>query len=240
MDSIWKAYLTWQEHSVKSTVQTITHNSSINWPFWPSSWVLVNELSGFGFESRGNQLNFRYCTCFVERVPWHSGKYRVWFTLKCVRDMARTFSQMHHTDNYSQHSSINWLSWPNGWVLVYELIDCGFESLSCHLNFRYRVYFENIQSNIEGGFTLKFVYEMTRTYIQMHETDKYSQHSTIIRTCFEQGFPWHSGKYRVDSLWNAYMTWQEHSVKCIIQIITHNTAQSFGYFGQRGEYWPTN
>ena len=25
--------------------------------------------------------------------------------------------------------------------------------------------------------------------------------------CFEQGVPWHSGNYRVDSLWNAYVTW---------------------------------
>ena len=32
----------------------------------------------------------------------------------------------------------------------------------------------------------------------------------------------------VDSLWNTYMTWQEHTVKCNIQISIHNTAQSFG------------
>ena len=28
------------------------------------------------------------------------------FTLKRIRDMIRTYSQMHHTDKYSQHSSI--------------------------------------------------------------------------------------------------------------------------------------
>ena len=28
------------------------------------------------------------------------------FTLKCVRDMTRTYSQMHRTDKYSEHSSI--------------------------------------------------------------------------------------------------------------------------------------
>ena len=28
------------------------------------------------------------------------------FTLKRVRDMIRTYGQMHRTDNYSQHSSI--------------------------------------------------------------------------------------------------------------------------------------
>ena len=36
------------------------------------------------------------------------------FTLKRVRDMIKTYSQMHRTDKYSQHSSIIWLAWLNG------------------------------------------------------------------------------------------------------------------------------
>ena len=36
------------------------------------------------------------------------------FTLKRVRDMTRTYSQKHHTDKYSEHSSIIWPVWPNG------------------------------------------------------------------------------------------------------------------------------
>ena len=36
------------------------------------------------------------------------------FTLKLVRDMIITYSQMHRTDKYSQHSSIIWLVWLNG------------------------------------------------------------------------------------------------------------------------------
>ena len=35
-------------------------------------------------------------------------------TLKRVRDMIRTYSQMHRTDKYSQHSSIIWPVWLNG------------------------------------------------------------------------------------------------------------------------------
>ena len=35
------------------------------------------------------------------------------FTLKCVRDMTRTYSQMHCRDKYSQHSSIIWPVWLN-------------------------------------------------------------------------------------------------------------------------------
>ena len=43
------------------------------------------------------------------------------FTLKHECDMIRTYSQMHHTDKYSQHSLIIWPFWLNGWVYVYEL-----------------------------------------------------------------------------------------------------------------------
>ena len=40
--------------------------------------------------------------------------------------------------------------------------------------------FLDIQTNIECGFTLKWVYDMIRPYSQMHGTDKYSQHCSII------------------------------------------------------------
>ena len=36
------------------------------------------------------------------------------FTLKRVRGMIKTYSQMHRTDKYSQHSSIIWPVWLNG------------------------------------------------------------------------------------------------------------------------------
>ena len=51
--------------------------------------------------------------------------------------------------------------WLNGLVFVYDLRVCGFQSRYCHLNFRYRAYFElgvlNIQVTIECIFTLKCV-----------------------------------------------------------------------------------
>ena len=40
------------------------------------------ELSGCGFESLCCHLNFRYCTCFEQGNPWHSGNYRVWIHSK--------------------------------------------------------------------------------------------------------------------------------------------------------------
>ena len=54
------------------------------------------------------------------------------YTLKLVRDMIIMYSQMNRTDKYSQHSSIPWPVWLNGWVFVYELSGCGFEFNCCH------------------------------------------------------------------------------------------------------------
>ena len=34
---------------------------------------------------------------------------------------------------YSQHSSLIWPVWLNGWVFVYELNGCGFKSRYCHI-----------------------------------------------------------------------------------------------------------
>ena len=57
-----------------------------------------------------------------------------------------------------------------GWVFVYELSGCGFKSRCCHLNFRYRVCFEqgvlNIQAIIGCRFTLKRIHDMIVTYRQ--------------------------------------------------------------------------
>ena len=47
--------------------------------------------------------------------------------MKLIRDMITTYSQVHHKDKYSQHSSIIWPVWLNGGVFVYKLSGCGFE-----------------------------------------------------------------------------------------------------------------
>ena len=75
-------------------------------------------------------------------VPWHSGDYRVWIHSETLRDMTRTYSQMHRTNNYSEQSSIIWPVWTNGWVFFYELNGSGFEYSCIHLNFRFRACFE--------------------------------------------------------------------------------------------------
>ena len=60
---------------------TRTHNHLLcNWTLshLANGWVFIYELSGCGFESHCSHLNFRYCACFEQRVPWHSCNYRVW------------------------------------------------------------------------------------------------------------------------------------------------------------------
>ena len=69
---------------------------------------------------------------------------------------------------------IYWPVWLNGWVFVYELSGCGFESPVSSKQFL------DIQATIECKFTLTLVRDMIITYIQTHRTDKYSQHSSII------------------------------------------------------------
>ena len=43
---------------------------------------MTAKLSGCGFESCCNHLNFRYGACFEQWVSWHSGNYRVWIHSK--------------------------------------------------------------------------------------------------------------------------------------------------------------
>ena len=62
------------------TAQFANKHSTIwpNWPVWPNGCVFVYEISASGSKCRCSHLNFRFCACFEQGVPWHSGKYRVW------------------------------------------------------------------------------------------------------------------------------------------------------------------
>ena len=70
---------TWGGLSDCNRTWTQNQHSTIwpNRPNWPNGWVFVYELSGSGFESSCSHLNFWFTACFEQRVPWHSGNYRV-------------------------------------------------------------------------------------------------------------------------------------------------------------------
>ena len=69
-------------------------------------------------------------------------------------------------------------------IFVYKLSCCGFESSCSHLNFRVPACFRQGVHWHSGNYRVrihsKSVRDMTITYRQMHRTDKYSQHSSII------------------------------------------------------------
>ena len=56
--------------------------------------------------------------------------------------MTRTYSQIHCTGKYSEHSSILWWVWPNGWVFIDKLSGAAFKSTCNHLNLKFRACFE--------------------------------------------------------------------------------------------------
>ena len=111
--------------------------SSIIWSVGPNVWVFVYKLSGSGLEFSCSHLSFRFCDCVQQGVPWLQATINNGFTLKCVHDMTRTYSQIYRTDKYSEHSLIIWLVWQNGWVFVEELRGSGFESSCSQFNFRF-------------------------------------------------------------------------------------------------------
>ena len=64
-------------HDMIRTYSQMQH-SSIIWPVSLNCSVFIYELSDCGFESPYSHLNFKFCACFEQGVPWHSGKYIVW------------------------------------------------------------------------------------------------------------------------------------------------------------------
>ena len=75
---------------------------------WLNGWIFVYKLSGCEFESRFCHLNVRYRACFEEGVPWHLGNCECRLTLKWVRDIIITYSQIKEWLN--KNNSISLLS----------------------------------------------------------------------------------------------------------------------------------
>ena len=143
MDSVWNAYVTWWEDTVKCTVRISAHKSA-------QSFVLFNQIFKCSFTNQvvvgsspvGITLTSDIAPVSSKEVLEIPANIECGFTLKLVRDIIKTCSQMDHTDKHSQLRSINWSVWPNGWVFVYELSGCGFDSRWSHLNLRCGACFE--------------------------------------------------------------------------------------------------
>ena len=110
---------------------------------------------------------FRERTSLTFRQLWSVDSLWNTYVARCiwlhVLIMIRTCSQMHRADKYSQHSSIIWPVWLNGWAFVYEVSGCGFESRCSHLNFRCRVSFEQGVPWHSGNYTVS-IHSDARTW----------------------------------------------------------------------------
>ena len=116
-----------------------------------SIWCKVTSLSAFAWvQAKWNSLtvcSYHVTYAFQSGSTLYSclnvkellapNRHEIWKLSDCnwtrtqkhlVCDMTRTCSQMHGTDKYSEHSSIIWPVWLNGWVFGYELSGSGFES----------------------------------------------------------------------------------------------------------------
>ena len=79
-----------------------------------------------------------------------------------LEHLAKMTKWLISTDKYSQHSSIIWSVWLNGWVLVCKLSGCGFESYCSNLNFKYRACFKQRVSWHSGNYRV-WIQSITRT-----------------------------------------------------------------------------
>ena len=97
--------------------------------------MFVHELRDCGFESRCSHLNFRYHTSFHQEFLDIQAK-QCGFTLNRIHDTIIKYSQMRHTDKYSQHNSIIWPVWLS--AFLQDLSGCRFASRCSHLTFCFK------------------------------------------------------------------------------------------------------
>ena len=129
-----------------------SQHSSMIWPVWLKGWVFIYELSGYGFESSCSHLKFRFCACFEQGVPWHSGNYRVW-----IHSETRTwhdkniqsnvlYRQVHTTQLNHLVSVAKWLSvrlWTK-WLWVRVQLQSLKIQISCLLRARSSLTFRQL------------------------------------------------------------------------------------------------
>ena len=89
-----------------------------------NGWVFGYKLSGCGFKSPSNHLNFRYRACFEQGVLDIKTTVECGFTLKCIHDMIRTSSQ-----SWSEILSWNQYCFEEG--VVFVGFCCNFSG--CHV-----------------------------------------------------------------------------------------------------------
>ena len=106
------------------------HRSTI-WLVWLNGWITRFKPSVFWISLLSLKLQIWHLLRARSSLAFRQA-IECGFILNLVGDMIITYSQMHHIDRYSQHSSVIWPVWVNGWVFNYKLSVCGFESCCYH------------------------------------------------------------------------------------------------------------
>ena len=173
-------------YSHMQRTEKFSQQCSIIWPVLVNGWFFVYELSGCRFNPYCSHLNFRLrvASALSKEFLGIQATMQCEFTLRCVFGIIITYSQMHRTKNFSQHSSSIWSAGLNGWLLIYELNGCGFHSPCSYLSFRYSFVFSkkflDVQATIASQVTVKCVCDMIIIYSWIYCIDKFSQHNSII------------------------------------------------------------
>ena len=147
--------------------------------------------------------------------------------MKHVHDMIITHSRMHRTCKYSQHSSIIWLVWPNGWVFVSKLSGCWFESSCSCLNFRFRASFEQDVSCLSSNNRV-WIYSETRTWHDKKSLSNGTVHTSFRNTAHLASLTeWLSIRLQTKCLWVgaqlqslklqiSHLLWARNSFDCSV------------------------
>ena len=117
-------------------------------------------------------VHLAVCSYHIKYAFWIESVTYAFYSEWTRMGPCRTYIEMHRTDDYSQHNSIMWPVWLNGWVFIYKLSGCGFVLRCSHATLNItsvsRKKLLEIHTTIECGFTLKDADGIIRTYNQMH------------------------------------------------------------------------
>ena len=95
----WVRYIITAKTHLHRTDKYLQYRSII-WPFWLNDCLLVHELTGCRFEPGCSHLNFGNCACLIKYFLDIFATAECECTLKRVRDMICTYSQIYHPGKY--------------------------------------------------------------------------------------------------------------------------------------------
>ena len=116
-----------------------------------------------GIRTQNQLVCKRTSNHLAKLFKWLSCVVSTYLYVTRVRGMVITYIQMNRTDNFSQHITVIGSVSLSGWVFVYELSGCWFESRCSHLNLRYRACFEQGVPWHSGNYRMQ-IHTETRTW----------------------------------------------------------------------------